>query len=71
MAVSKLKYGKATKHDQILPKLIKEGGKEIKKLLVIYKLTLKIWEDEFIPQDWKYGVIRPILKKGDMIRCDN
>jgi hypothetical protein len=71
MAVSKLKYGKTTGHDQILPKLVKEGGKEVKKLPVIYKLTLNIWEDEFIPQDWKYGVIHPIPNKGDVIRCDN
>jgi hypothetical protein len=69
MAISKLKNGKATGHDQILPELIKEGGKEIKKL--IYKLTLKIWEDEIIPQDWKYGIIHLIPKKGDVMRCDN
>jgi len=36
MAVSKLKNIKATGHDQIPPKLIKEGGKELKK--VIYEL---------------------------------
>jgi hypothetical protein len=62
MAVSKLKYGKATGHDQILSEMIEEGGKEIKQL--IYKLTLKIWEDKIIPQGQKYGVIHPIPKKG-------
>jgi len=65
MAVGKLKNGKATGHDQIQPELIKEGGREIK------KLTLKIWEDEFILQDWKYGIIRPIHKKGAMMKFDN
>jgi hypothetical protein len=28
MTISKLKKGRATEHDQILAKLIKEGGKE-------------------------------------------
>ena len=36
MTVSKLKNEKATGHDQIPPKLIKEGGLELKK--VIYEL---------------------------------
>jgi hypothetical protein len=36
MAISKLKNRKAIGHDQILDKLITEGGKELKK--VIYEL---------------------------------
>jgi hypothetical protein len=36
MAKSKLKNGKATGHDQIPAELIKEGGKELEK--VIYEL---------------------------------
>jgi len=36
MAISKLINRKATRHDQILAKLIKESGKELKK--VIYEL---------------------------------
>jgi hypothetical protein len=36
MAVSKLKNGKATGHDQIPPRMMKEGGKELKK--VVYEL---------------------------------
>jgi len=42
--------------------LIKQGRKELKK--VIYELVLKIWEEEIIPQERKYGVICPIHKKG-------
>ena len=38
MAVSKLRNGKATGHDQIPAKLIKEGGKELK---VTHKLISK------------------------------
>jgi len=46
--------------DQIMAKLIKEGGKELKK--VIYELISKIWED-VITQEWNYGMIFPIPKK--------
>jgi len=44
MAISELKIGKATGHDQITAELIEEGGKELKK--VIYELILKILEEE-------------------------
>jgi hypothetical protein len=30
-----------------------------------------MWEEEIIPQEWKYGLIFPMHKKGDMIMCDN
>jgi hypothetical protein len=43
-----------------MAKLIKEGGKELKK--VIYELISKIWED-VITQEWNYGMIFPIPKK--------
>jgi len=39
MAVSKLRNRKATGHDQIPAKLIKEGGNELKK--VIHKVISK------------------------------
>jgi hypothetical protein len=45
MSVSKLKNGKAPRHYQIPAKLIKEGGKELKK--VIYELILKIWKRSY------------------------
>jgi hypothetical protein len=32
---------------------------------------LKIWEEEIIPREWKYGIICPIDKKGDVVMCDN
>jgi hypothetical protein len=41
-----LKNRKETGHDQIPAELIKEGGKELKK--VIYEFSSKIWEEEII-----------------------
>jgi hypothetical protein len=64
-----MKNGKATGHGQILTELIKEGGKGLKK--VIYKHTLKIWEEKIIPQEWKYGIKSPVHKKGDVTISDN
>jgi hypothetical protein len=40
--------------------MIKEGGKELKK--VNYRLILKIWEEEITPHEWKYGMIFPVLR---------
>jgi hypothetical protein len=49
--------------------LIKTGGEEIKK--VFHKLISRIWEEEVIPQEWKYGAINTIHKKGDIMSCEN
>jgi Reverse transcriptase (RNA-dependent DNA polymerase). len=66
-AISEMKNGKATGRDQIVAKLIEEGGKELK---VIDELILKILEEQIIPHEWKYGIICPICKKEDVM-CDN
>ena len=39
-------------------------GKELKK--AIYEPISKVWEEEAVPHEWKYG----IHKKGDVIMCD-
>jgi hypothetical protein len=69
MAISKLKNGKASGHDKIPAELMKERGKNLKK--IIYEIMLKIREEEIIPHEWKYGIICPINKKGDVVMCDN
>jgi hypothetical protein len=48
MTISRLENIKATGHDQIPAELIKEGGKELKK--VIYKLSFKTGKEEIISQ---------------------
>jgi hypothetical protein len=69
MAISKLKKGKASGHDKIPAELMKERGKNLKK--VIYELMLKIWEEEIIPHEWKYGIMCPNDMKGDVVMWDN
>jgi hypothetical protein len=55
-------------NDQILAKLVKEGGEELK---VIYELILKVWEEEIVPQKQKYGIVCPIHKKRDVLVWDS
>jgi acid phosphatase class B len=38
---------------------------------VIYELISKLWEEEIIPHEWKYGIICPIQKRGDEMICNN
>jgi len=64
MAISKLKNGKAKGHDQMPAELITERGQELKKVIS------KIWEEETIPHEWKYGIICPIHKEGDEKKRD-
>jgi len=54
---------------QLASHINKRVGKELKK--VIYKLISKVWEEEIIPQEWKYGIKCSICKKGDVMMCDN
>jgi hypothetical protein len=30
-----------------------------------------MWEEEFTPHEWQYGIKCPIHKKGDMMTCDS
>jgi hypothetical protein len=61
-AISKFNNGKASGHDKIPAELVKERGKNLKK--VVHEPVLKIWEEEIIPHEWKYGTICPIDRKG-------
>jgi len=54
MAISKLKNGKTTGHDQIPVEFITEGGKELK---VIYVFILKIWVEEIVSHERKHSII--------------
>ena len=65
----KLKSNKAGGTDNIIPELVKQGGRTLKQR--IYKLILMIWEKEQLPNEWKEGIICPVYKKGDRLDCTN
>jgi hypothetical protein len=37
----------------------------------LHALICKIWRDEKMPDDWKIGLIIPLCKKGDKLKCEN
>jgi sorting nexin-29 len=37
----------------------------------LYQLILCIWAGEELPHEWNFGIICPILKKGDPMACSN
>jgi hypothetical protein len=67
--IQKLKNNKALGKDNITAELIKYGGKAVRE--VVHKLITLIWETEQIPDNWRIGIICPILKKGDNLDCNN
>ena len=64
-----VKLNKAAGSDNILPELLKHGGRPLKQKL--YKLILMIWNNEQLPQQWNEGIICPAYKKGDRLNCNN
>ena len=61
--ISSLKNNKRPGSDNIVNELIKEGGHS--PWTRIYKLILKIWNTEQMPNEWKEGIICPIFKKRE------
>ena len=68
-AIKKLKNNKAPGADGITAELFKQGGTQLKNRM--HRLILRIWVDEELPHEWNFGIICPILKKGDPMTCSN
>ena len=67
--INNLKNGKAGGTNNILPALIKYVGRVLKRR--IYKLILKIWEEEQLPSQCNEVIICSVYKKGDRLDCNN
>ena len=64
-----MKCNKAGGTDNIIPKLIKYGGRALRQK--IHKLITMIWEKEQLLNQWNKGIICPFYKKGDRLNCKN
>jgi hypothetical protein len=64
-----LKNEKGGGTDNIIPELIKYGGRVLKQR--IYGLITMIWEEEQLPSQRYEGIICPVYKKGDRLNCKN
>lgn len=60
--IKSLKDGKAMGVDGIPNEVWRYGGEEIKKL--VWGFCNKVWKGEGWPEEWKEGVVVPIVKKG-------
>jgi len=68
-AICNLKIKYTPREDDIIVKLIKNTSQELKKRL--HAVLCKIWRDEKMPGDWKVGLIVPLFKKGNKMKCEN
>nr|XP_014350459.1 PREDICTED: uncharacterized protein LOC106705466 [Latimeria chalumnae] len=68
-AIKQMKNNKASGADGILAEVFKQGGVELTSHL--HNLTLRIWNDEEIPDDLRDAMIVTIFKKGDKSICGN
>ena len=67
--IGKLKINKAPGEDDIIAELFKNAGQELKKRL--HTLICNIWREENMPDPWRVGLIVPLFKKGDKMKCEN
>ena len=68
-AICNLKINTAPGEDVIIVELIKNASQELK--MRLYALICKFWRDEKMPDDRKIGLIVPLFKKGDKMKCEN
>ncbi|KAH0818193.1 hypothetical protein GEV33_004600 [Tenebrio molitor] len=69
MEIAQLKTKKAAGPEQISNELIKQGGHEL--LSRVYRILVAVWQSETMPEEWRTGLLIPLLKKGDPTQCSN
>ncbi|XP_070522902.1 golgin subfamily A member 6-like protein 22 [Cardiocondyla obscurior] len=60
--IKKLKKGKAAGSDDIENEIWREEGEEVKEEL--WEICKRVWKGEGFPEEWREGIVVPVLKKG-------
>ncbi|XP_068994227.1 trichohyalin-like [Neodiprion pinetum] len=66
--IGKLRDGKAPGGDGIVSEVWRYGGEEMEQR--IWKTCNRVWVGEGWPEDWREGLIAPIVKKGEGKRVE-
>ena len=67
--IKRLKNHRSPGSENISSELIKEGGQDL--IYKIHKVMKEVWNIERVPKDWEEGIMSPIYKKGDKLKCEN
>ena len=70
-ALGKLKNGKASGSSNILPEMLKAGGRVEEFTAVITDLIHRIWEERRVHKEWVDSILIPMPKKDNLRSCDN
>ena len=70
-AIRKLKNGKVGGASGILSEMLKVVCSEDEFLDMMLDLGQTSWREKRVPKDWSDAVLVPILRKGDLRKCDN
>lgn len=68
-AIIQLTNNKAAGKDGIGAELIKMGPEN--RSICLPRLIVRFWKTKQLPEEWKQGVLCPIYKKGDKLKCKN
>ena len=68
-AMKAMANAKAVGPDGLPAELLKLGLQQDRTIL--HRLTILIWRQGKVPQQWKYAVITVLHKKGDKMECGN
>jgi sorting nexin-29 len=68
-AIRILKNWKAPGSDTIPSELIKYGEDDMYNF--IYRICLRVWQEEKMPENWNEEIIIPLHKKGNKTECNN
>ena len=71
-AMKEMANAKAVGQDGLPAELLKLGLQQNRTILrELHRLTILIWRQGKVPQQWKYAVLTVLYKKGDNTKCGN